>query len=224
MKILNSVLVIALMSLIAFSGIVSASPVYFSTGDKLSDDSTTAAFSGTIELIGHSLEVILSNDSAIANGGYISAIALNRPGSGTPLFLSSTGGMNTLLGEPIFTNDVDANPSAPFDFGASTGHSWLGGGDPTGGIGVGGRELMSFSFNDVSGLDTMSFINALNADGEFMAIRFQGFEDGGSSKYGVHVPSAVPLPAAVWLFGSGLIGLIGFQRKPKTNSSSMLSV
>ncbi len=28
-------------------------------------------------------------------------------------------------------------------------------------------------------------------------------------------PSAVPIPAAVWLFGSGLLGLIGFSRRKK---------
>jgi hypothetical protein len=30
---------------------------------------------------------------------------------------------------------------------------------------------------------------------------------------GISAPSPVPLPAAFWMFGSGLIGLIGFQRK-----------
>lgn len=32
---------------------------------------------------------------------------------------------------------------------------------------------------------------------------------------GMAVPSAVPIPAAVWLFGSGLIGLIGIARRRK---------
>jgi len=29
-------------------------------------------------------------------------------------------------------------------------------------------------------------------------------------------PSAVPIPAAVWLFGSGLLGLVGVMRRRKT--------
>jgi len=31
----------------------------------------------------------------------------------------------------------------------------------------------------------------------------------------VEIPTTVPVPAAVWLFGSGLIGLIGFARRKK---------
>lgn len=31
-------------------------------------------------------------------------------------------------------------------------------------------------------------------------------------------PSAVPVPAAIWLMGSGLLGLIGFSRQKKTQS------
>jgi hypothetical protein len=29
-------------------------------------------------------------------------------------------------------------------------------------------------------------------------------------------PSAVPVPAAIWLFGSALVGLIGFGKRRKT--------
>ena len=31
-----------------------------------------------------------------------------------------------------------------------------------------------------------------------------------------YTPSAVPVPAAAWLFGSGLIGLVGIARRRKT--------
>jgi len=36
-----------------------------------------------------------------------------------------------------------------------------------------------------------------------------------NSTYGTDV-SAVPVPAAVWLFGSGLIGLVGLVKRKKT--------
>jgi hypothetical protein len=42
--------------------------------------------------------------------------------------------------------------------------------------------------------------------------------DGGysaSSAFGTYAPSAVPLPAGIWLLGSGLLGLIGLRRSSK---------
>ena len=30
-----------------------------------------------------------------------------------------------------------------------------------------------------------------------------------------YTPSAIPVPAAVWLFGSGLLGLVGVARRKK---------
>lgn len=37
-----------------------------------------------------------------------------------------------------------------------------------------------------------------------------------SQSYSTFAPTAVPVPAAVWLFGSGLAGLIGFSRRKQT--------
>ena len=41
-----------------------------------------------------------------------------------------------------------------------------------------------------------------------------------SSLYTTFAPSAVPIPAAVWLFGSGLVGLMGIARRNKRVESS----
>ena len=40
----------------------------------------------------------------------------------------------------------------------------------------------------------------------------------GNSEVGIYMvrTSAVPIPAAVWLFGSGLIGLVGMARRKKS--------
>jgi len=40
--------------------------------------------------------------------------------------------------------------------------------------------------------------------------------DGTSLSYGATTASPVPVPAAVWLFGSGLMGLVGVSRRKKT--------
>ena len=39
-----------------------------------------------------------------------------------------------------------------------------------------------------------------------------------SEAYGYNIISAVPIPAAVWLFGSGLLGLLGFSRMKATEA------
>jgi len=67
-------------------------------------------------------------------------------------------------------------------------------------------------------------LGSLNAPGSFSFdatpgdyfVSFFG-EAGASTSYGMYgiEISQVPLPAAVWLFGSGLIGLIGISRRKK---------
>jgi hypothetical protein len=200
---------------------VQADPVLFTTGAKLSDDSTAAAFSGSIELTaadanGGTLVISLTNNSEALNGGYITALAFNNPGPISPLDVSlvTSSGLDSVLGGSIFINEVDAPPVSPFDIGAAVGNSWLAGGSPSSGIGVGETATFTFTLTgNLFGLTTQSFIDTLNAeDGEWLALRFRGFVDGGSSKYGATV---VPLPAAAWLFVSALLGLagIGYRRR-----------
>ena len=64
-----------------------------------------------------------------------------------------------------------------------------------------------------------SFMFAHNADNlalNFSAMGLQGIADESWGLDNVHVEvAAVPIPAAVWLFGSGLLGLIGVARRKK---------
>ena len=52
---------------------------------------------------------------------------------------------------------------------------------------------------------------AINDSGH---IAFLGFLDDGTE--GIYLASPVPIPAAAWLFGSGLLGLIGISRRKQT--------
>ena len=203
-----------------------AALVSFATGAKLSGDSTTAAFSGTIDLtsataLGGTLVISLTNQSLLSNGGYITAIAFNNPGPISPLSVSlaTTSGLNTVLGGPIYIDTVPAKPAQNFDIGASTGGGWLGAGSPNTGIGVGQTGTLTFTLTgNLAGLTTQSFVDTLNGSGtEWLAVRFRGFKDEGSSKYGA---SVVPIPAAVWLLGSGLLGLAGLSRRRRSAASA----
>ncbi len=57
---------------------------------------------------------------------------------------------------------------------------------------------LQFQYRDLTGIDTI-------------AVKMQVFDDAGNA-LGI---SPVPLPAAVWLFGSALLGLVGLSRRKK---------
>jgi len=66
-------------------------------------------------------------------------------------------------------------------------------------------------------IDTSTFLGLY--DLEFRLEAVAGFSDGGISNWfqfdSINVVSSVPIPSALWLFGSGLLGLIGISRRQK---------
>jgi hypothetical protein len=93
----------------------------------------------------------------------------------------------------------------------------------------------SYHFGDVPMYDT-AYANTLvtvnDSNGllakNVAAVRFifNGFENGGTAYreidvWGTSAPSAVPLPSAVWFFGSALFGLtvVGRNRRRKSGTS-----
>lgn len=99
--------------------------------------------------------------------------------------------------------------------------------NPDGTIGISG----DFLWTNYVGLTTSTYTQLsqpLGANGEIIAL--DGDLDGvignalidgpfqGNTIYLEGQLSAVPVPAAVWLFGSGLVGLVGVARKPLNKS------
>ena len=87
-----------------------------------------------------------------------------------------------------------------------------------------GQANFLFSTNDVGiGESSMFFFLDTEAtqyslSGEFDLLCAD--TDCISSVYSTFAPSAVPIPAAAWLFGSGLVGLMGIARRNKRVESS----
>ncbi len=164
------------------------------------------------------LDVTLTNTSA---SGFLTALALNNPGSLTGISLIKPPTPTTFNALGLNTNGVNGQPLGSFDFGASTGGNWQGGGMPSNGLAA--NSTATFSFNltgsNLNVLTTNSFANAfsINEQGastdSFLAVRFRGFPNGGSDKASA---SVVPLPAAVWLFAAGVVGLAGLARRRTT--------
>lgn len=79
------------------------------------------------------------------------------------------------------------------------------------GVGVGGSPFQDGPFKDFNpnfDITTLTFLSSEDATIEAMCT----FEAGNDCPT---VPNAVPVPAAVWLFGSGLLGLVGIARRKK---------
>jgi len=81
--------------------------------------------------------------------------------------------------------------------------------------------IIDFAWSATTGIRVVNVWD-INADGSLSYAAVPGMENGPFPAYnpgfeltGAGLVSPVPLPAAVWLFGSGLIGLIGIAKRKK---------
>jgi len=163
------------------------------------------------------LEFVLTNTSPASNGGFLTAFVFNNPFSYiSDVSLSSTDLDFGLLGANLFDNGINGAPYGQFDIGASTGGGFLGGGNPSLGIGVGATETFTFSLTGIN-LNTLTeqlFLEELSVppgagEGvESFVARFRGFEDDGSDKVPLDdTNNVIPEPSSILLFGFGAIGM-----------------
>ncbi len=84
--------------------------------------------------------------------------------------------------------------------------------------------LIDFAYGTTTGIRVINVWD-VNADGSLTAAGIPGMENGpfpgfnaafDLSATGLITTSPVPVPAAVWLFGSGLVGLAGIARRRKS--------
>ena len=223
---------IIIISLILLSSILLVNNVYalsftFMGDGFLGDFSGSLSYSSLENGESATLIVGLENTSSSADGGYLTAFALNSPGgiTGVTVTDNDSGFTWNLLQGTMFTlisNEISAEPYGnDFDFGAAVGTKWLGtgsgaeAGQVSNGIAVG--ENYNFTFYLVgTGLDLFneqSFVDALSSEGEFFVVRFRAFDDGESDK--VPGDNPVPEPMTMLLFGPALLGLMGLRSRKK---------
>lgn len=81
--------------------------------------------------------------------------------------------------------------------------------------GVNPGEWLKIYFDLQAGKNFNDVITDLTDGSLRVGIHVQGFAYGGSESF---VNNPVPIPAAVWLFGSGLLGLVAFARRKRRSN------
>ena len=136
---------------------------------------------------------------------FLGDLVFTYDGSSTGPAAAGGGGNGIFVGVDAFQADGDGKYDILFDFPPPPGNDkWGAGEEVRYTITATGITASSFNFLSAPGG---------NAAGPFLSVaRFQstGIDGNGSDWVGAGV---IPVPAAVWLFGSGLLGLIGVARR-----------
>lgn len=197
-----------LLSLILLSASVANAATFSFIGINPDEVDLTGQLSLEVTQVANSVDFKISN----ASPGQVSIVTnVYFDFLGTNLFsdLDQTGQLGNVsfvadaLDNSNFAEGENLNPD--FTTNAIAFRTQQGG--VSNGINVGEFLILSALLTnntDIAGL--------INSGDLRIGLRIQGFLSGGSESY-VTNPSAVPLPAAGWLFGSALIGLMGLRRK-----------
>lgn len=185
------------------------------TSNAALSTSNLGAFTGTLDYVflggtTGQLDVTLTNTTPVAVGGYLTAFMF-RPPPELGAFVSALTA-STFVG----MTDIPAGESgSPFAGswigGAGVDGTWLAGGAPSQGIGVGQTGAFSFTITgaNASMLTSDSFVSgSVVSDPYAFVVRFRGMADGGSDK----VPAnQLPAPGAIALLG--LTGAVARRRR-----------
>ena len=151
----------------------------------------------------------------------VSTPSLVDTAAGTGVFNS---GSTPFFGQPwtgTVTFGSETAGAGSWNYSAGTGSSATGTYNFTLGAGQVAMGIL-FDWNTAMGIPVL---NILNADGSGVDIDGDGVLGTkmaagpfvGSPVGFAGAPAAIPVPAAVWLFGSGLVGLVGVARRRKAS-------
>lgn len=158
----------------------------------------------TVNITGNVLTISITNTSPPANGGFVTAAAFNlTAGTVVNTFVSTNANFAIFGAAPTGWTGSVAPDGTRTHLISATGNNYNGGGNPTGGVGVGQTVTFTVTLASLNGNTEASIFNSL-------LIRSRGFEDGGSDKDPL---TEVPEPASMLLLGSGLIGAAASLRR-----------
>lgn len=169
----------------------------------------------TTSTVPENADFVVRISAQMTGGNYIDDISLGFPLSSIGEFTVRIGGRSSTDTSVLQTGGGPSwdSPFRAFDItvrnGQATGLSMiLETSARIAGIGLAsGTALVTADFANTAGITSFEYfdLNGNPISGEFSSV------DG----LALYDPSVVPVPAAVWLFGSGLIGLIGLARRKK---------
>lgn len=178
------------------------------------------------------LTINLQNTTAPALGGYLTAFVFNNPNDKiTSASLPTTAHFSLLSG----SNSINASPYGSFDFGASTGGAFQGGGNPALGLAPGHSGTFTFTLagTGMESLKAADFFKTLSVGpgqgqgSQAFVARFRGFIPNGSDKVpGIDPPNPgpgthqLPEPGSLVLASLGGLGLIGVFRARRKRGSA----
>ncbi len=207
------------------AGISQASTVPISGDGAWGDFTGSMNYSSNAAGTFATITVSLTNTSAPANGGFLTAFAFSLPTSPVLItrgfgYLTPRGVWNGLgtefvgLNTPHPPDTILASPFGNFDVGISaTGGGWIGGGDPKNGLAVGESGTFQFFFSGtgLNALTTMSILDAKSSEGTAgLVARFRGFVNDESDK----VPSqVVPEPGTYAALLAGGVALLAWRKR-----------
>lgn len=107
---------------------------------------------------------------------------------------------------PVFGTEENTNLSSASDYTLNDGlnHNW---------VANGGFDMTTLTWDGINhvGLTLTNTLTATSGAGEVAFIQKNGV--GGDIVIDIKTIPAIPVPAAFWLFGSGLLGLVGLARR-----------
>lgn len=199
---------------------VVASSVVDGTTTAYSSNDTAGLTQAISDFIGTSTNVVFWAQSAYQVAGFFPTefYSLSTVLSIDPTSSDLTGWDTQYNGFVSAANSLNTNFGSDL---AGDGPDWEVGIDPTADDGYSNTSLGGVTFG--TGLDTdvallMSFLDQTNfldiKSGQGIALGNWNLSSTGELTY--TAVSAVPVPAAAWLFGSGLLGLVGVARRRRS--------